>query len=72
MNHLNAGIRQNRSICPPFTDRARYIEVVKDPSEFRASIDSMAKQWPELFPPFFHQNSRPSQKEAQRVLPASS
>jgi len=51
MNHLNTEIRQNRSICPPFTDRDRYIEVVKDPSKFRASIDSMAKQWPELFPP---------------------
>ena len=36
---------------PPFTDRDRYIEVMKDASKFRASIDSMAKQWPELFPP---------------------
>jgi len=51
MNHQNAIIRQNRSICFPFTDRNRYIDIIKYPNEFRALIDSIAKQWPELFPP---------------------
>ncbi len=51
MNHQNAIIRQNRSICFPFTDRNRYIDIIKYPNEFRALIDFIAKQWPELFPP---------------------
>jgi hypothetical protein len=50
MNHLNAVIRQNRSICLPFINHSHYIEIVKCPNGFRASIDSFAKEWPELFP----------------------
>lgn len=50
MNHLNAVIRQNRSICLPFINHSHYIEIVKCSNGFRASIDSFAKQWPELFP----------------------
>ena len=53
MNHLNAKIRQNRLICLPFNRLSHYIEIVNSPEEFRAFMDSIAKQWPELFPPEF-------------------
>ena len=51
MNHLNARIRQNRSICVPFIDCTHYCDIVESPNGFRTSIDSSVEQWPELFPP---------------------
>jgi len=53
MNLLNVKIRQKRLICLPFNHLSHYIEIVNYPEEFRASMDSIAKQWPELFPPEF-------------------
>ncbi len=53
MNHLNAKIRQNRLICLTFNSLSHYIEIVNYPEKFRAFMDSIAKQWPELLPPEF-------------------
>ena len=50
--NLNTGTeaRQNRSICIPFTNRDDYIGAVNNPGKFRAAIDSIVKQRPELLP----------------------
>jgi len=53
MNDLNAKIRQTRLICLPFDCLSHYIEIVNYPEKFRATMDSIVKQWPELFPPEF-------------------
>jgi hypothetical protein len=53
MNHLNAKIQQNRLICLTFNSLSHYIEMMNYPEEFRAFMGSIAKQWPELFPPEF-------------------
>jgi len=50
MNHLNPGLRQNRTICIPFGDRDHYTEVLKDPNIFREFIEISLQRWPELFP----------------------
>jgi hypothetical protein len=43
-------IRKNRVICVPFTEDD-YDAAINDAAEFRAYIDSIAEQFPELFPP---------------------
>lgn len=43
-------LRKNRVICVPFTEDD-YDAAIGDPSEFRAYLDSIANQLPELFPP---------------------
>ena len=46
---MQSDLRQNRRICVPFTE-GDYMKIINDPIEFRTYLDSMADQYPEIFP----------------------
>ena len=62
--------RQCRTICLPFTQSC-YDEIIDDPKKFRAYINNMLEEFPELFPVEIHNGYWMKDSSTRKKLPVA-